>query len=65
MEGKTWLSDQTDQWKGKSYDTQVSHVYLSPGKAEHDIHDHVVSTRSQGRLSMITQILKGKGGYFT
>ena len=41
MEGKTWLSDKTDEWKGKSDDTQVSCVYLSQGKAEHEIHDQV------------------------
>ena len=46
----------------KSDDTQVSRVYLSQGKAEHDIHDRVVFARSQGRLSMKAQIIEGHGG---
>ena len=41
MERKMWSSDWSDQWKGKYDDTQVSGVYLSQGKVEHDIHDRV------------------------
>src|SRR3954471_24617966 len=50
--------------EGKSDDTQVSRVCLYQGKAEYNIHNQVVLAWSQGRLSMIAQIIEGKGWYF-
>src|SRR4051812_46548704 len=50
--------------EGKSDDTQVSRVCLSQGKAEYNIHNQVVLARSQGRLSMIAQIIEGRGWHF-